>query len=82
MASHIIPAQAVQTGQRGQYVYVVKQGNAVEMRPVTVGQQIEQQAIIDRGVRPGETVVTDGQLRLTPGARITVKESTASKAAS
>jgi multidrug efflux system membrane fusion protein len=71
----VIPAQAVQTGQRGQYVYVVKQGNAVEMRPVTVGQQVEQQAIIDRGVQPGETVVTDGQIRLTPKSKVDVKTS-------
>jgi len=71
----VIPAQAVQMGQRGQYVYVVKQGNAVEMRPVTVGQQIEQQAIIDRGVQAGETVVTDGQIRLTPKSKVDVKTS-------
>jgi len=71
----VIPAQAVQMGQRGQYVYVVKDGNAVEMRPVTVGQQVEQQAIIDRGVQPGETVVTDGQIRLTPKSHVDVKTS-------
>ena len=71
----VIPAQAVQMGQRGQYVYVVKDGNAVEMRPVTVGQQVEQQAIIDRGVQPGETVVTDGQIRLTPKSKVDVKTS-------
>jgi multidrug efflux system membrane fusion protein len=71
----VIPAQAVQTGQRGQYVYVVKDGNAVEMRPVTVAQQVEQQAIIDRGVSPGETVVTDGQIRLTPKSKVQVKTS-------
>jgi multidrug efflux system membrane fusion protein len=74
-AAVVIPAQAVQTGQRGQYVYVVTQGNAVEMRPVTVGQQVEQQAIIDRGVQPGETVVTDGQIRLTPKSKVEVKTS-------
>lgn len=71
----VIPAQAIQMGQRGQFVYVVKQGNAVEMRPVTVGQQIEQQAIIDRGVQAGETVVTDGQIRLTPKSKVDVKTS-------
>jgi multidrug efflux system membrane fusion protein len=71
----VIPAQAVQSGQRGQYVYVVKEGNAVEMRPVTVGQQVEQQAIIDRGVQAGETVVTDGQIRLTPKSKVDVKTS-------
>jgi multidrug efflux system membrane fusion protein len=54
---------------------VVKDGNAVEMRPVTVAQQVEQQAIIDRGVSPGETVVTDGQIRLTPKSKVQVKTS-------
>ena len=72
-AAVVIPAQAVQTSQ--QYVYVVKEGNAVEMRPVTVAQQVEQQAIIDRGVSPGETVVTDGQIRLTPKSKVDVKTS-------
>ena len=72
-AAVVIPVQAVQTGQRGQYVYVVKEGDAVEMRPVTVAQQVEQEAIIDRGVSPGETVVTDGQLRLTPKSKVQVK---------
>jgi multidrug efflux system membrane fusion protein len=71
-AAVVIPAQAVQTGQRGQYVYVVHDA-AVEMRPVTVGQQVQQQAIIDRGIRAGETVVTDGQIRLTPKSKVTVK---------
>ena len=42
---------------------------------VAVGQQVDQQAIIDRGVQPGETVVTDGQIRLTPKSKVTVKTS-------
>ena len=74
-AAVVVPAQAVQTGQRGQYVYVVRDNAAVEMRPVAVGQQVDQQAIIDRGVQPGETVVTDGQIRLTPKSKVTVKTS-------
>jgi membrane fusion protein, multidrug efflux system len=69
----VVPSQAVQTGQRGQYVYVVKQDNSVEMRPVKVQESVNQQAIIDSGVTPGETVVTDGQLRLTPKSHVDVK---------
>ena len=69
----VVPSQAVQTGQRGQYVYVVKQDNSVEMRPVKVEESVNQQAIIDSGVTPGETVVTDGQLRLTPKSHVDVK---------
>jgi multidrug efflux system membrane fusion protein len=72
-AAVVIPAQAVQTGQRGQYVYVVRDGSAVEMRPVTVAQQVAQEAIIGRGILAGETVVTDGQIRLTPKSKVTVK---------
>jgi len=71
----VVPAQAVQNGQRGQYVFVVKGDNGVEMRPVTVAQQVEQQVIIDRGVNAGETVVTDGQLKLTPTSKVQIKQS-------
>lgn len=69
----VVPAQAVQTGQRGQYVYVVTQGNGVEMRPVTVAQQLDQQAVIASGIAPGETVVTDGQLKLTAKSKVDIK---------
>lgn len=69
----VIPAQAVQNSQRGQYVYVVKQDKGVEMRPVTVSQGGDQQVVIDHGVAAGETVVTDGQLRLTPKSKVEVK---------
>ena len=73
--SVIVPAQAVQTGQRGQYVFVVKNDNGVEMRPVSVAQTIDQQLVIDKGVNAGETVVTDGQLKLTPKSKVEVKTS-------
>jgi len=69
----VVPAQAVQTGQRGQYIYVVKQDNGVEMRPVVVAQQLDQQAVIAKGIQPGETVVTDGQLKLTPKSKVEIK---------
>lgn len=69
----VVPAQAVQTGQRGQYVYVVKGGDAVEMRPVAVFRTIGQETVVDSGVAPGETVVTDGQLRLTPQSKVLIK---------
>ena len=56
----------MQNGQQGQYVYVVK-GQQVEIRPVTPGRAFGGKTVIDKGVAPGETVVTDGQLRLFPG---------------
>ncbi|HEX8170827.1 MAG TPA: efflux RND transporter periplasmic adaptor subunit [Thermoanaerobaculia bacterium] len=72
-AALVVPARAVQTGQKGQYVYVVKPGNSVEMRNVAVFRTIGQEAIIDQGVVAGETVVTDGQLRLTPKSKVEIK---------
>ena len=66
----VVPAEAVQAGQQGQFVYVVKADNTVEIRPVTVGRAFGRKTVIDKGLAPGETVVTDGQLRLFPGAQI------------
>jgi len=66
----VVPAEAVQNGQQGQYVYVVKADDHVEIRPVTAGRAFGQRMVIDKGVAPGEAVVVDGQLRLFPGAQI------------
>lgn len=73
----VVPSQAVQNGQQGQFVFVIKPDKTVEMRPVTVNRTSTGQTIIDAGVRPGEQVVTDGQLRLVPGSRIEIKQSIA-----
>jgi multidrug efflux system membrane fusion protein len=66
----VVPATAVQDSQDGQYVYVVKPDRTVEMRAVRVERQQSGQMVIADGVAAGEIVVTDGQLRLTPGARV------------
>jgi len=77
----LLPNQAVQTGQDGTYVYVVKDDPAfcmsaggappcVEMRPVKAGLRLDQDLVIDQGIQAGETVVTEGQLRLAPGTRV------------
>jgi len=66
----VVPAQAVQTGQAGAYLYVVKKDQTVEQRPVTVAFSVGNDSVIASGLAVGETVVTDGQLRLTPGAAI------------
>ncbi len=66
----VVPAVAVQTSQDGQYVYVVRSDRTVEMRPVKVDRQQGDQVVVESGVSAGETVVTDGHLRLTPGARV------------
>jgi membrane fusion protein, multidrug efflux system len=69
----VVPAIAVQTGQQGTYVFVVKTDQTVEMRPVTVDRASGIETVIASGVQPGDTVVTDGHLRLVPGSRISVK---------
>jgi len=69
----VVPSQAIQTGQQGQYVYVVRSDMTVESRPVTLGRTLDGEAIVANGLQPGETVVTDGQLRLVPGTRVQVK---------
>jgi multidrug efflux system membrane fusion protein len=66
----VVPAVAVQSSQDGQYVYVVKADNTVEMRMVRAARQQGNQMVLDQGVTAGETVVTDRHLRLTPGARV------------
>lgn len=71
----VVPSQAVQAGQKGSYVFVVGRDLTVESRPVTVARAFEQEAVIARGLKAGERVVTDGQARLFPGARVTIKAS-------
>jgi membrane fusion protein, multidrug efflux system len=66
----VVPATAVQASQDGQFVYVVKSDRTVELRPVRVERQQSGQIVVAGGVSAGEVVVTDGQLRLTPGARV------------
>jgi multidrug efflux system membrane fusion protein len=70
----VVPSPAVQTGQDGTYVFVVKPDKTVEMRPVEVERTANGVAVIRKGLHASETVVTDGQLRLEPG--VTVKEAT------
>jgi multidrug efflux system membrane fusion protein len=69
----LVPAAAVQTGQRGSQVFVVKPDRTVELREVKIGPSADGLTVIRSGVQAGETVVTDGQLRLVPGARVEPK---------
>ena len=68
----VVPSQAVQAGQDGSYVYVVNENRTVEARPVVPGIRLENEIVIDEGLSEGETVVTEGQLRLAPGSRVTL----------
>jgi multidrug efflux system membrane fusion protein len=70
----VVPNQAVQTGQDGTYIYVVKEDQSVEVRPVTVGPRVDQDMVIDKGLEAGETVVLEGQLRLQPGSKVQFRE--------
>ena len=67
----VVPSAAVQTGQDGQYVFVVKQDSTVEQRAITPGQRVAEDIVVQKGLEQGETVVTEGQLRLEPGSRVT-----------
>ena len=72
----VVPSQAIQTGQKGQYVFVIKNDLTVEDRPLLVGRTLNNETIIEKGLQAGEKVVTDGQLRLVPGAKVQLKEKT------
>lgn len=69
----VVPSQAVQTGQDGQHVFVLKGDSAVELRAVVVNRTLNGEAVVDKGLRPGEKVVTDGQFLLGPGSKVQVK---------
>jgi len=70
----VVETLAIQTGPEGSYVYVVKPDQTVEFRPVQVGRVVGTESIVASGLTAGETVVTDGHLRLVPGSRIARKE--------
>jgi multidrug efflux system membrane fusion protein len=69
----VVPSEAIQTGADGSYVFVVDRKMKVSSRPVVVGASEDGQTVVERGLKSGETVVTDGQLRLVPGAHVTIK---------
>jgi multidrug efflux system membrane fusion protein len=70
----VVPAPAVTNGQQGTYVYVMNADSTVATRPVRVARTVDDLAVVSDGLEPGETVVTEGQLRLSPGARVIVRE--------
>src|SRR5438093_7684670 len=70
----MIPSRAVQTGQAGKFVFVLQPAGTVASRPVSVGQTVGEEVVVEQGIAAGEQVVTEGQLRLAPGVRVQVKE--------
>ena len=69
----LLPASAVQMGQNGPYVFVIKDDHTAELRLVTTGQKEDDYVLIEKGISPEETVVLDGQLNLIPGAQVAIK---------
>ena len=69
----VVPTQAVQTGQTGDFVFVINSDQRAESRPVKVARTLGAESVIAKGIEPGETVVTDGQLRLIPGVKVQIK---------
>jgi multidrug efflux system membrane fusion protein len=76
----VVPSQAVQTGQDGEYIFVVKPDDTVEARPVVAGITYEGARVITSGLKPEESVVTDGHVKLTAGAKVSVKADTSTNA--
>jgi len=81
-AATVVPSLAVQTGPDGPYVYVVKADQTVELRPVAVARVAGNETVIKAGLVPGDTIVTDGHLRLVPGSRVSVRGAETVKPAS
>jgi multidrug efflux system membrane fusion protein len=69
----VVPTAALQTSQNGTYVYVVDENLTAKQQPVKVGWNVGEETVIASGLQPGQRVVTDGQLRLTPGAKVDIK---------
>jgi membrane fusion protein, multidrug efflux system len=74
----VVPAHSIVTTQQGAYVYVVKADNTVEQRTIVPNRTIENETVVDKGLRSGEVIVTDGQINLLPGAKIEIRSADAS----
>jgi membrane fusion protein, multidrug efflux system len=70
----VVPSEAVQTGQDGQFVFVVKADSTVEQRSIVSGDAAGEDVVVQKGLQPGDRVVTQGQLRLEPGSRVQTGE--------
>jgi multidrug efflux system membrane fusion protein len=70
----VVPTHAIGTSQDGDYVFVVKADRTAELRPVRVSYRFNEDTVVESGVEPGETIVTDGQLRLRPGSKVVEKQ--------
>jgi membrane fusion protein, multidrug efflux system len=71
----VVPKEAVQSSQDGNYVYVVAAGDSAQLRPVIKGAEFADKVVISKGVSPGERIVTDGQMMLTSGIKVNIRSS-------
>ena len=78
----VVPSIAVQTGPDGSYVFVVKADETVELRPIIVARVAGTETVIKHGLTAGDTVITDGHLRLVPGSRVSMRGTSGAKAGS
>jgi len=69
----VIPSQAIQNGQQGPFVYVIKDDSTVEARTITTSEGEPGEVVVQKGLAPGERIVTDGQMRLIPGSKVQIK---------
>ncbi|MBF0343726.1 MAG: efflux RND transporter periplasmic adaptor subunit [Nitrospirae bacterium] len=72
--SIVVPSEAVLTGQKGQYVFVISDNQTVQITPVKTSITLDGETVIDTGLYPGDNVVTDGQLRLVTGSKVSIKK--------
>jgi membrane fusion protein, multidrug efflux system len=78
----VVPTDAIQAGQQGQYVFIVKNDMTVDMRPIAAGIEFGRETVVLKGVGKNEKVVTSGQLRLVPGAKVQLATNSAGAASS
>ena len=76
----VVPSEAVQVGQDGQHVFVIKPDKSVEVRPVVVARTDEGEAVIAQGLQAGEQIVKEGQFLLGPGSRVDIRDANATEA--
>jgi multidrug efflux system membrane fusion protein len=69
----VVPSQAVQTGIEGQYVFIIKPDLTTEVRPIVIGRALDGRIVVEKGLRAGEKVVTDGQFQLVSGSKVQIK---------
>jgi membrane fusion protein, multidrug efflux system len=72
----LVPSQSIEQAQEGQFVFVLMPDLTVAMRTVTIGRTFQNETVILNGLKPGERVVTDGQMQLKPGTKVSIKEKT------